>query len=409
MERSKVGSKMNLSKQSAVILLILISLFTKIVVVLATPNIFHSFVDLWGYNVYLNSVVFPFLQDWSIPYINYNWEYPILMMAPTALATIAMLIVRDISAFWWAYAILMSICDAVTIYCVYFIALEIHGNKKIAFMAGLLVATAFSAAYHVLICYDAFAVMFMMLGLYWTICKGDHMKSYAGILCGYLAKLFPIVIFPFVFFYNMKRSNWSTQWKEIARPALPLLMFLVIPFVLINPESVWVYFDRTEIDKGVFGATLNYALTAFLQYIGITIDSVVMTTALYVVLAIVLVVLVWAACRNKTMKPIELLKYSLLALTALIVFVPHHSPQYMIWIVPILAILAANDWWKILWFYILQAFLYIKFPLTYYSNWTNAGYNQTNWGLTLTFFIIQFAVLGYLIWITTKKPNWRNT
>jgi hypothetical protein len=321
-----------------------------------------------------------------------------------------MLIVRDISAFWWAYAILMSICDAVTIYCVYFIALEIRdGNKKIAFMAGLLAATAFSAAYHVLICYDAFAVMLMMLGLYWTICKGDHMKSYAGILCGYLAKLFPIVIFPFVFFYNMRKSNWSTEWKEIARPALPLLMFLVIPFILINPESVWVYFDRTEIDKGVFGATLNYALTAFLHYIGITITPVVMTTALYVVLAIMLVVLVWAAYHNKTMDPIELLKYSLLALTALIVFVPHHSPQYMIWIVPILAILAADDWWKILWFYILQVFLYIRFPLTYYSNWTNAGYNPANFGITLAFFMIQFMVLAYLIWITTKSNSlWSN-
>ena len=392
-------------------ILILISLATKIVVAVATTGIFHSFVDLWGYNVYLQTVVFPFLQNGSIPYISYNWEYPTLMMVPTGLATAAMVAAQSVPIFYWAYAILMSVCDAVTIVCVYFITLKIRGgNRNTAFMAGLLVATAFSAAYHVITCFDAFAVMLMMLGLYWTICNDDSLKGYAGILCGYMAKLFPITILPFVFIYNMKKSDWRTELKEVAAIALPLAMFLAIPFVLINPSSIWVYLDKTETDKGVFGATLNYAIGEFFQKVlGITVASEILTVVLYAVLVVVLGVLVWSSYHNTQRKPVELLKYSLLALTALIVFVPHHSPQYMIWIVPILAILAANDMWKILWFYVLQVMLYVKFPLTYYSNWTNAGYNPDNWGITLAFFIVQFAVLGYLLWVVVKPFDfiWR--
>ena len=391
--------------------LILISLLTKIVVAFATAGVFRSFVDLWGYNVYLQTVVFPFLQNGSIPYISYNWEYPTLMLVPTGLATIAMIVAQNIQMFYVAYAFLMAVCDAVTIACVYFITLKIRGgNKNTAFMAGLLVATAFSAAYHIITCFDAFAVMLMMLGLYFTICNDDSVKSYFFIICGYLAKLFPAAILPFVFLYNRKKTDANTELNLVLKVLMPLLLVLVVPFVLINPESIWVYFDKTEVDKGVFGSTLNYATGFFLQKVlGVSVDPAIITIVMYCILAVVIGVLVWSSYHNITQKPVELLKYCLLALTTLIIFVPHHSPQYMIWIVPILAILAANDWWKILWFYLLQVVLYIKFPLTYYSNWTNAGYNQTNWGLTLTFFIIQFAVLGYLIWITTKKPNWRNT
>lgn len=385
-------------------LLILISFITKIVVAIATAAWFHSFVDLWGYNVYLQTVVFPFLQSGSIPYINYNWEYPTLMLVPTAIATIAMIAAQNIQMFYLAYGTLMAICDAVTIVCVYFITLKIRGgNRNTAFMAGLLVATAFSAAYHVITCFDAFAVMLMMLGLYFTICNDDSMKSYAMIICGYLAKLFPITILPFVFLYNAKRTDKPTEAREITRVALPLFMFLVIPFILINPSSIGVYLDKTETDKGVFGATLNYAVSVFFHGIlGINIDSMIITIVMYCILAVVIGVLVWSAYHNEHRKPVELLKYSLLALTALIIFVPHHSPQYMIWIVPLLAILAANSWWKILWFYVLQVMLYVRFPLTYYSNWTNAGYAPANWGITLTFFMVQFAVLAYLLWVVTK-------
>lgn len=391
-------------------LLILLSFVTKIVVAIATASWFHSFVDLWGYNVYLQTVVFPFLQNGSLPYIDYNWEYPTLMLVPTAIATIAMLAAQNIQMFYLSYAFLMSVCDAVSIVCVYFITLKIRGgNRNTAFMAGLLVATAFSAAYHVITCFDAFAVMLMMLGLYFAICKDDSVGSYITIICGYLTKLFPITILPFVFFYNAKRTDRKKEFLDVVELGFFLFAIFALPFILRNFSSVGVYLDKTETDKGVFGATLNYAVGMFFhKVLGINIDPQIITIVMYCILAVVIGILVWSAYHNEHRKPAELLKYSLLALTALIIFVPHHSPQYMIWIVPLLAILAANSWWKILWFYILQVMLYVRFPLTYYSNWTNAGYTPANWGITLAFFIVQFAVLAYLLWITTKMDSfWR--
>jgi hypothetical protein len=75
----------------------------------------------------------------------------------------------------------------------------------------------------------------------------------------------------------------------------------------------------------------------------------------------------------------------------------------MIWIVPLLAILAAVDSWNVIWFYFLQMLLYIRFPLMFEWYWDNAGYNGW-WGISLVFFLIQFGVLIYLV-VSVTKPK----
>ena len=381
-----------------------ISFITKVIVVLATTYWFHSFVDLWGYGVYVNTVVAPFINNGVIPYINYSWEYPPLMLVPTVIASLFMVMAGNISWFFWVYGILMSVCDIVSIVCVYFIALKLSaGNTKYAFTAGFLTATAFSAAYHVITCFDAFPVCLMMLGLFFAITEYQPIKSYGSLVCGYFAKLFPAILIPFVFLYNRNRRGWKEEVKSLLTVSIPLALVLAVPFILLNHSSIGVYLDQTETGKGVFAATLIYTIYSWIHAIlRINITPELLTPIMYAVLAITLMMLVWLAYNIEKMKPVELLKLSLLSLVAIIVFVPHHSPQYMIWFIPILSVLVAGNIWKMLWFYIFQAIEYIKFPLAFYGLYTNGMYTKSNWMVALVFFTIEFAVLFYLVWIATK-------
>jgi hypothetical protein len=182
----------------------------------------------------------------------------------------------------------------------------------------------------------------------------------------------------------------------LAKVAAPLTALLAVPFIVLNPASIGVFLDSTESAKGVFGSTLDYNLYA---WTGIQQSAIVI--ALYAVLVLTVSFLIWVAYKS-TLTPRNLLSLCLIALVALIVCVPHHSPQYMIWFIPILALLAAGNLYAVILFYLFQAIEYIKFPVMYYRNWTNAGYLPQNWLATAVFFSLEFIVLFYLVWITAK-------
>ena len=378
-----------------------ISLVTKLLMALATIYIFHSFIDGWGFSVYWNTLIVPFLQHGSIPYINYVWEYPPLMLVPTIIAAVVAVAVHQYAVFVYAYTALMIICDCISIVCVYFIALKMSaGNAKYAFTAGFLSATAFSAAYHVITCFDAFPVCLMMLGLFFAIGEYQPIKSYGALVCGYFAKLFPAILIPFVFLYNLNRRGWKGELKSLLKVSILLALVFAVPFILLNFSSIGVYLDQTETGKGVFAATLTYTIYAWLHRVFmVAVTPAVLTPVMYAILGIVMMLLVWCASYIEKMKPKELLKLSLLALVSIIIFVPHHSPQYMMWFIPILSILVAGNVWKMLWFYLFQVIEYIKFPLAFYGLYTNGMYTEANWMVALMFFTIEFAVLFYLVWI----------
>ncbi len=89
------------------------------------------------------------LSSWSKvepPYVNYNFDYPILIFIPIIIALIPALIIQNAMAFVYTFQLLMVFCDIVTILCIYFIALRLW-NEKTAFFAGLIDATAFSTTY----------------------------------------------------------------------------------------------------------------------------------------------------------------------------------------------------------------------------------------------------------------------
>lgn len=212
--------------------LVAASLLTKFLVMVITPTVFHSFIDYFDLQVYFEQAVK--ILDGQLPYIGYNFEYPILIFIPILLALLPAVLFQNGTLFLFSFQILMVICDLVTLLCIYFIALKLH-NEKTAFLSGLIYATAFSTAYFVLTKYDAYPTCLLMLAVFFTVC-GMSMKGYIAAGLGFFAKIFPAGAFPFLILHNTKNSSLREEIVSVLKVMIPLSVVLLLPVLLIRPE-----------------------------------------------------------------------------------------------------------------------------------------------------------------------------
>ncbi len=69
-----------------ILYLIAISLIIKFLVLLVTPGIFHSFIDYFDLEFYLEHGIS--LVQGQLPYVNYSFDYPILLFVPITIALV---------------------------------------------------------------------------------------------------------------------------------------------------------------------------------------------------------------------------------------------------------------------------------------------------------------------------------
>ena len=203
--------------------------------------LFHSFVDYFDLGFYFEHAVK--LTQGELPYVSYSFDYPILLFVPITIALIPALVFQNTMAFVYTFQILMVICDLVTLLCIYLIALKLY-NEQTAFLAGLIYATAFSTAYFVLTKYDAFPTCLLMLAVLFTI-YGMKMKGYIAAGLGFFAKIFPVIAFPFLILFNTKKSSLKDEIIAILKVMIPLSVVLLLPILVIRPDSIRTYLFAT--------------------------------------------------------------------------------------------------------------------------------------------------------------------
>ena len=382
-----------------ILFLILASLVTKFFVLLLTPLVFHSFIDLFDIGFYFEHAIK--MVQGQLPYINYSFDYPILIFIPITLALIPALAFQSAMAFVYTFQFLMVVCDIVTILCIYFIALKVW-DEKTAFIAGLVYATAFSTAYFVLTKYDAFPTCLLMVAVLFTV-YGMNRKGYLFAALGFFAKIFPAIAFPFMVFYNAKKTSIKQEVIEALKVIVPLSLILLVPFVLIRPDVINTYLFATGSSVGIYVNTATFTLYAYLHEIGhLGITPSMVSTLMYVMMGVVFLILVYIAYIDTEKRPVTFLKILLCAIFSVVFLTKFHSPQYIVWFTPFLCLLVADNPFKILLFYVTQVFAYIEFPLMFGGFYTNLEYvnpvGSADWYLTLFFFTIQYAALLVLMY-----------
>jgi hypothetical protein len=385
--------------------LILLSIATKLLVLIATPSVFHSFIDLFDINFYLDHGIM--LIQGQLPYINYFFDYPILIFVPILLALAPAILFQNGVAFVYSFQLLMVLCDIVTLLCVYFISLKIW-DKKTAFYAGFIYATAFSAAYFVLTKYDAFPTCIFMVALLLTV-YGLKMKGYIATAAGFFAKIFPVIALPFIILYNSKDTSIKEEIYNSLKVFIPLIVILILPFLFFGQNILNTYFPvRTGMDY--YSNTVTFTIYSWLHDvfgIGISLDSVL--TIMFVFLAASFLTLMYTvyACRQKNSQ--LLLKLVLCAIVLVIFCVKVRSPQYLVWFTPLLCILAADDLRKIILVYIVQLMAFIEFPLMFGAFYTSTQYTDPalspGWFITLIMFTLEYLALFVCLYVIVNPKE----
>ncbi len=396
----------NLDKDTAIrqiAILVVATIVVKFIVLGLTQAI--SFVDYFDLGVYLKAIA-PVMNG-QIPYVSYPFEYPILTMIPILLAFIPAVLTQNGMAFILSFQALMILCDILIVISVYLIGLKIY-NETTAFYAGLIYATAFSAAYFVVTKSDAFPTALLMLGILFTV-YGMKMWGYAHTSAGFFAKVFPVIALPFMVLYNAKKTALKEEIITAGKCFLVFCIILLIPLAIISPSTLSTYLFATGGSVGVYPNTATYTIYAWLsEVLHLGISTGVVSAVMYVLMAAGLLLLVYLSFLGRKQSDKTFLKLILCAVFFLFVFTKFHSPQYLVWFTPLLAILVADDLVKIGLFYAAQLFAYIEFPLIFGSLYTNAQYvnpaGSPGWYMTLIFFTIEYVVFITLVYYTVR-PN----
>jgi hypothetical protein len=333
--------------------------------------------------------------------VHYQVEYPVLFFIPIILAFIPAVLTQSALVFIFSFQFLMVICDIVIAVCVYLIGLKI-GNQKTAFQCGILYATAISAAYFVLTKSDAFATCIMMLALLFAV-YGKSAWSYLSATLGFFTKVFPAILLPFLVFFHAKKTSLREELLPAIKIFAAACIVLLLPFVLISPDNLRTYLFATGGSAGVYANTVTYTLYAYLHDLaglGISVDAV--SALMYVLMGLCLLLLVYMAYADRKMSEKALLTFVLCAIFCAVFFSKFHSPQYILWYTPLLALLAGGDLFRIGLFYITQILAYIEFPLMFGKYYVNAAYvgapGSLDFYLTLAFFTVQYILLLALIY-----------
>jgi hypothetical protein len=393
-----------------------VSILAKLLLILITTVVFGSFIDLFDISHYFNYAAL--VAQGQLPYLDFSVEYPVLFLIPALLPLPPALITQDVWTYIYAYQIFMVVIDLLIASVVYLIALEISGRNK-AYIAGLLYASAFSAAYFVITKYDAFPTFFLMLGLMLTI-YGLKKGGYLSILLGFFAKIFPAVALPYTFMLNAEKTSLKDEFVDLIKVAVPVALILLILPLILFPDSIMAYLSASGSGLSVYVNTPTYTIHAVLLIFGINLAPELISYAMYAVMIILILYLLGVAYTKKIENRRNMLLFTLLTMCVAIFFTKFYSPQYIVWITPLLALFLATSFRDIVLFYALQIIAYIEFPLfwgIFYENTKYANeFGTFGWYIAVLFFAVKYLIVIYILYTVInsnsdfkKKLDFRNT
>jgi hypothetical protein len=388
------------------LLLILIAITIKFVVVFATTSVFNSFMDSFDLQYYLQAGVH--IMQGQVPYANFSFDYPPLALIPILLALLPAILFNSGALFVLAFQILMVICDIIIVICVYLIGLKLY-NEKTAFVAAFLYATAFSVGYFVLTKYDAFPTSLLMVAILFTL-YGQTVKGYLAAVLGFFAKIFPALIIPFMVLYNSRTNTLKNEIVSFVKVSIVPFLILFIPFLIINSNILSTYLFVSGSSVGVYVNTATYTIYSYLSsilHLSVNMDTI--SDIMYICMGVLLLLPLYFVYSDREVQPRGFLTVLCVAIFSVVFFTKFHSPQYIVWYTPLLALLVADDLVKIGLFYLVQILAYIEFPLMFGNYYVNLQYKNAigtfEGNVTLIFFTVEYAVLLLLFFMVARPAG----
>jgi uncharacterized membrane protein len=312
----------------------------------------------------------------SLPYLDFTVEYP-----PFAL--FFFIVPRLFTSSYVVYAVAFEaelfLFDLLGLYLIYRIA-QLQGKApwkmltvySVAILAiGPIIAQS----------YDVFPAIIVLLSLYcfWI---GKHKTSWGILALGVMTKIYPVAIAPIFLVYYIRNRQYKRIWSGILVFAASSLA-IIVPFLIISPSSllnlinyhaqrgiqIESIYSGFLIIVGKFGLAWpqpDFGAGSW-NIVGPLADTVVMISTF--VLAFLLLMSYWfiySRIKPGKSQLMEMGTYSLLVVAVILITSKVLSPQYLIWLFPLLPLLYGKQRYAI-WavFVVIGALTYYIFPLHY--------------------------------------------
>jgi uncharacterized membrane protein len=203
----------------------------------------------------LEAYIARMMLDGHVPYHPFvsGFEYP-----PLALLSFLLpgLITTTLPAYAWLFAIELMIFDLLAVLMLADLAATMKISVKNTLLAYTLVLLA---AGPILVSrYDLLPAV-LTLAAVWAFVRGRNKLAWVTVALGFAAKLYPIIIVPLFFIYQLKNRQYARLVKGGAAFLITLLV-LFLPWIIIDAGGFWqsftYHFDRPLHAESTYGTVL---------------------------------------------------------------------------------------------------------------------------------------------------------
>jgi hypothetical protein len=285
----------------------------------------------------------------ELPYRDFFVEYP-----PGAFAVFMPPAVLPSGAYNFAFKSLMALCGVAALFAVALIlvSLGLRGRRLYA-AAALFALSPIAVGPISLNTYDLFPAA-LTAGALAAILRKRELLGFALLGVAVTAKLYPLVLVPPALAYvwttiDRRRAMWSLATLGVVAAAI------LLPFAALAPSGLWDSF-HAQSSRGLQIESLGSAVLLAAHQLGLYEATVVrgatgaatrdlagsLPDALATVtsvLQVAAVLAVWALFLREPRSPQRLILASTAAITGFLAFNKFISPQYLVWLIPLVLLL----------------------------------------------------------------------
>jgi uncharacterized membrane protein len=284
------------------------------------------------------------LLDGALPYRDVFVEYP-----PGAFAAFLPPTVFGEAHYNGAFKAAMALCGVATIVLVALVLAELGASRaRVGVAVGLLALSPVALGPISLNTYDAWPALLTVLAL-WLLLRDRELWAFVVLGVAVTAKVYPVVLVPLAVIYVWRRAGPARA--AVASLVLILTTAAVLaPFLAYAPHGVYDSF-HAQATRGLQIESLGASLLLVLDRLGLYDAHVVETTGVagrnlaggtadavattLLALEAVAVAAVWALYARARDLRAQLPLAFAAAVTGFLVFTKVFSPQYLVWLLPL--------------------------------------------------------------------------
>ena len=289
------------------------------------------------------------LQGW-MPYRDFSLEYPPGALPMFLLPSLGVG-VGDVLSYWRHFERLMAICGGIEAGLVAFVLTRLRaiGTARLSLGVGLIALSPLMLGSMVRAHYDLWAALLTVTALA-ALLSGRPKLGFALLGLGVAAKGYPGVLVPLAAIFV-----WRGQGRRAAIVCTGVFAAVVLgvflPFFALAPHGVWHSITTQTsrpLEVGSLGASLMLAahqllgagLVADISHGSYNLggDTASLIASVESALAVAALLAVWLSFARGPANAERLLRASAAAVCAFVIFDRVLSPQYLIWLVPLVAL-----------------------------------------------------------------------